>query len=175
MRRLTFKGFLRRYLQELSLENTSSVHKLLIEAESNNARLFEPLLIYIALSFDNDRLNSILKKSETLNDEYSRYFKTVLRENLEEYLSNSNDVPKEYTKIYRSYLSVRNRVESDNDTKARMRTKILKLIEDKGYSDYRVYKKLKINPGNYSAFFKQGKLDRLSLDKTREVLSFVNH
>ena len=50
MRKLTFEGFLKQYVAELSGVQTASVHKL-ADRMAENLRLKEPLFLY-ALTFD---------------------------------------------------------------------------------------------------------------------------
>ena len=50
MRKLTFEGFLKQYVAELSGVQTASIHKL-ANCLSENPRLKEPLFLY-ALAFD---------------------------------------------------------------------------------------------------------------------------
>ena len=50
MRKLTFKGFLKKYVAELAGVQTASVHKL-ADCMTENPRLKEPLFLY-ALAFD---------------------------------------------------------------------------------------------------------------------------
>ena len=50
MRKLTFEGFLKQYVVELSGVQTASVHKL-ADCMTENPRLKEPLYLY-ALAFD---------------------------------------------------------------------------------------------------------------------------
>ena len=50
MRKLTFEGFLKQYVVELSGVQTASVHKL-ADCMTENPRLKEPLFLY-ALAFD---------------------------------------------------------------------------------------------------------------------------
>ena len=50
MRKLTFEGFLKQYVAELSGVQTASVHKL-ADRMAKNPRLKEPLFLY-ALTFD---------------------------------------------------------------------------------------------------------------------------
>ena len=46
MRELTFEGFLRRYVRELSAQDTLDVSKLAQEAQQEKPRLREPLFLY---------------------------------------------------------------------------------------------------------------------------------
>ena len=50
MRKLTFEGFLKQYVADLSGVQTASIHKL-ADCSQDNPRLKEPLFLY-ALAFD---------------------------------------------------------------------------------------------------------------------------
>ena len=61
MRKLTFEGFLKQYVVELSGVQTASVHKL-ADCMTENPRLKEPLYLY-ALAFD--KVDLLLRYTET--------------------------------------------------------------------------------------------------------------
>ena len=55
-----------------------------------------------------------------------------------------------------------------------MYDRIVLLQQEKGITNYAVYKALKLNPGNANAFLKNGDVSKLSLDTVRCILEFVN-
>ena len=91
---------------------------------------------------------------------------TALREQCER-------LPDGYHKVWRSYLSVKNRVHTDADTKELMRKKLLRLQEKNGVSNYRIYTDLQLNPGNVNAWLKHGKSEKVSLNNARMMLRYV--
>ena len=48
MRQLTFSGFTKKYVEELSLSKTSAIYQLVREATTKNRRLKEPIYLYAA-------------------------------------------------------------------------------------------------------------------------------
>jgi len=76
MRKLTFEGFLKQYVAELSGVQTASVHKL-ADCMAENPRLKEPLFLY-ALTFDKVDLllrytanSAVAAEYEQLSNRYS--------------------------------------------------------------------------------------------------------
>ena len=76
MRKLTFEGFLKQYVVELSGVQTASVHKL-ADCMTENPRLKEPLYLY-ALAFDKVDLllrytvnRAVAAEYEQLSNRYS--------------------------------------------------------------------------------------------------------
>lgn len=86
MRKLTFEGFLKQYVAELSGVQTASVHKL-ADCMAENPRLKEPLLLY-ALTFDKVDLllrytatSAVAAEYEQLSNRYSLAQMLLLLEN----------------------------------------------------------------------------------------------
>ena len=76
MRKLTFEGFLKQYVAELSGVQTASIHKL-ADCLSENPRLKEPLFLY-ALAYDKVELllrytanSTVVAEYEQLSNRYS--------------------------------------------------------------------------------------------------------
>ena len=82
-------------------------------------------------------------------------------------------LPNEYHKVWRSFQSQKNRVQSDDHTKELMRLKVKRLQERCGVSNYRIYTDLNLNPGNVNAWLKHGVADKVSLDTARRTLRYV--
>ena len=91
----------------------------------------------------------------------------------EMFVSGSEEVPAEYTKVWRSYLSRKNRGQADDHTKELMRQKVKRLQEKYGVTNYRIYTDLRLNPGNLNAWLKHGDSDKVSLDTARKTLRYV--
>lgn len=175
MRELTFKGFLGVYVKQLSKQNTKSLYKLAREAATINPRLAEPLLLYAMLD-GKELLLLRATKNSRLYGQYSllinRYTISSLYKSFEE---NSGDLPEEYHKVWRSYMSRRNRGKADDHTKELMRKKVKVLQERKKISNYRIYTDLNLNPGNLNAWLKYGVADKVSLDTARRALDYVQN
>ena len=98
MRKLTFEGFLKQYVAELSGVQTASVHRL-ADCMTENPRLKEPLYLY-ALAFDKVELllrytvnSAVVAEYERLSDRYSLAQMLLLLEN------QSHELPEGYLKV----------------------------------------------------------------------------
>ncbi len=156
MRELTFKGFLKMYIKDLSDENTLCITKLHQEAKSNY-RLREPLLLY-----------SHMISYANMSDSYLSRFSDV-----EKALKNDL-MTEEYQKVYRSYLAKKNRMSSENHTKLLLRQRILEIQKAKGITNYRVYADLKLNPGNINDYLKNGNPTKVSLQVAQEIFDYLS-
>lgn len=173
MRKLTFSGFLQKYVRELSEQNTMSLYKLANEATRKNPRLREPLLLYALFKDKADVLLSATKDKQ-LHTEYASLLELFDKARmLEALMSQSSNLPSGYLKIWKSYLSEKNRIATDNQTKVLMRNQIVRLQNEKHVTNYRLYVDLGLNPGNLNAFLKHGDSSKLSLDTSRKVLNYL--
>ena len=170
MRDLSFAGFLKSYVRSLSLAETNSLYKLAKEASDENPRLCEPLLLYAVFT---DKTDVLLRaaKAHTLYLDYKnladKYDKASFTAALQDA---SSPLPEEYKKVWRSYLSKKNRLQNDNHTKELMRNKVVELQKAKGVSNYRLYADLGLNPGNFNAWMKYGDSNKVSLATARQTV-----
>ena len=72
MRKLTFEGFLKQYVAELSGVQTASIHRL-ADCLSENLRLKEPLFLH-ALAFNKVELLLRYTANSTIAAEYEQLF-----------------------------------------------------------------------------------------------------
>ena len=172
MRALTFQGFLKNYLRQLSGVGTESANKLL-EMARINPRLKAPLVLYAKASLPKNRLGGLQNKNAWLAEQIDLYFSDA--ENEKELLQTlkENRVPDEYKKVHQSYLAKRDKIKQEQELKDLIRAKVKRLAEEKKISDYRVYKDLGINSGNYHAFVHQGDVSKLGLDRARQMLEYL--
>lgn len=167
MKPLTFKGFLKVYLSELSLCGTSSVRKLEKEVDSN-LRLLEPLVLYAKmtltkeqlLKFKNKRVMGALKELQQYSD-------------LEQALKNKK-LPEAYQKVYNSYLVKTNRVKNEEHTKSLMLPRIKEMQQQKHITNYRIYTDLHLNPGNVNDFLTNGNVSKLSLKTAERIFDYIS-
>jgi len=111
MRELTFTGFLKSYVRALSAAETNSLYKLTKEAADENPRLREPLLLYAKFTDNTDVLLRAAKKT-ALYSEYKNLANRYDKAGFEAALQNaSSPLPEEYKKVWRSYLSKKNRLQ----------------------------------------------------------------
>ncbi len=172
MRKLTFEGFLKQYVAELAGVQTASVHKL-ADCLDENPRLKEPLFLY-ALAFDKVDLllrytvnSAVVAEYERLSDRYSLAQMLLLLEN------QSPELPEGYLKVWCSYCSVRDAALADNGTKELIHRRVLELQQKKKLTNYRLYKDLKLNPGNVNAWLKHNDSSKMSLDCARKTYQYA--
>ncbi len=173
MRQLTFKGYLTRYVRELSYQDTNSLYKLTQEAAENNPRLIEPLFLY-ALYTKNLEVLLRAAKHTSKYDVFTSFAERYNEADMDSlFENNSAELPDAFRKTWRSYQSIKNRTVSDNQTKDFMRRKIVRLQESKRITNYRIYNGLGLNPGNVNAWLKTGASEKVSLETARKILQFV--
>ena len=172
MRKLTFEGFLKQYVTELSGVQTASIHKL-ANCLHENPRLKEPLYLY-ALAFDKVNLllrytkgNDCFAEYEQLSNRYSLAQMLLLLEN------QSLELPEGYLKVWRSYCSVRDAALADNDTKELIHRRVVEIQQKKHLTNYRIYADLKLNPGNVNAWLKHNDSSKMSLDCARQIYKYA--
>lgn len=113
MAELTFQKFLKTYVRQLSEQNTISIIRLAEEASSTNYRLREPLLLYALSTGQSDKLLCATKDA-SLYKEYHRILTTYLNEQVMAILADGTDeLSENYHKVWRSYVSVRDRSQGD--------------------------------------------------------------
>ena len=173
MRQLTFKGYLHQYVRTLSNAKTNGLYQLAYEAATNNPRLREPLLLYALFSNKEEVLLKAIKDNK-LYLEYTYYLEKYNAQTMEQALINcDNTLPERLTRVYQSYLVIRNKVQNENHTKLLMHNRILKLQKEKRVSTYRIFTDLNLNHGNVNAFLKHGDCSKLSLAKVRSTLEYL--
>ena len=171
MRELSFSGFLKQYLPTLSDLNTFSVRKLM-QASQTNPRLREPLFLYALETGKTDLMEQYAAPNSCFTTWCQSYSKNQMQNALAQ---EDPSVPENFHKVWRSYQSVKNRVQRDNHTKSLMRSKILRLQKEKHLTTYRMYSALQMNPGNMNAWLKHGDDGKVSLESARKVLHFAQN
>ncbi len=163
MRELTFRGYLQQQLCELSGCNSKSLYKFARLAQSN-ARLKNVLGLYLNYYVEEKLKKQLCKKFPPLNEECNRLNGVAVED-----LSLS-----EYRTIYENYLNYKSRKVNDDKIKDLMQKRIIEVQEEKGITNYRIYKALNLNPGNVNAFLKNGDTGKVGLDTVRRMLAYVN-
>jgi hypothetical protein len=194
MRKLTFKGFLPKYIKQLSHQSTINIKKLVREVCETNPRLREPLCLYALYHEKQDALLKEAKRVEnkelehmqdkffvkipfppTLYEEFSelsnKYTADAMTNALE---SKSSELKIEYKKVWNSYKCLQNGSNNDRETKEFIRRKVQKLIQEKNISCACICKELNLDPGNFSAWISKGNNDRIGLRSARKVLEYLN-
>ena len=169
MRELTFQGFLKNYIKKLSISNSLDFNKLVLEIQKN-PRIKEPLYLYSVVSNKQTRLKQLLES----NVDYINFKHMINNHNLNDLLdSNKSSLKNEYIKVWKSYISKRNKLQSTNHTKQLILNKVIEYKELKNISNYRIYTDLNLNHGNINAWLKHGECDKVSLDTARKVLKYI--
>jgi len=172
MRKLTFEGFLKQYVAELSGVQTASIHKL-ADCLSENPRLKEPLFLY-ALAYDKVELLLRYTANSTIAAEYEQLSNLYSREQVLALLQNqSAELSEGYLKVWRSYCSIRDAALADNDTKELIHRRVVEIQQKKHLTNYRIYADLKLNPGNVNAWLKHNDSSKMSLDCARQIYKYA--
>ena len=171
MRELTFPGFLKSYVRELSLSHSTGVRVLAKEAAERNSRLREPLYLYALLTGQIELLQKSVRGTalaaayKELPDDPAEMEKQLRAE--------PSELPEAYRKVWHSYLVYRERGKRDEETKELIRRQIVHLQAERGVSNYRLYTSLGLNPGNLNAWLKHGDGKKVSLKTARAVLEQI--
>ena len=173
MRKLTFPSFLARYLKELSVNETSAPFKLTKELD-HNLRLLAPLCLYAACTMNDEQLEKLFRRSEQVRLEFeARPFLRGSPALPEDFLPQLPDANDPYRKCWKSYVSVRDRYQSELHPTQLMVKKIRQLQAQLGLSNYRIYRDLGLNPGNANAFLTHGDCTKVSLNTARRTLQYL--
>ena len=155
MRRLTYKGFLKRYVREVSGLETNNLYTLSYVACKELPRLRYPLYAY-AKEYEKLRELELAMKKHGFNF-------TVLTSNIEW----------EQAKLIQVYDYHNNNRTNEERVKSLMHTKIVQLKNQKGVSNYRIYKDLGLNSGNANAFIKYGDTSKMALSTAERMLEYL--
>ncbi len=173
MRQLTFPGFLESYVRALAGENTLALPKL-AQLSRSEPRLVEPMLLWVVTKGRADRLASLLKGRDDLQQELTTLVELQSAGSLESALAAEDArLRPEYSKAWRSYLVRRDAAARDAELRLEARKRVLALESRKGVTRYRMAKDLGLNPGNLHAFLTQGDPSKLSLDRVAELLEYL--
>ena len=167
MKQLTFLGFLKKYLKDLSLCESCSVTKLEKELDKN-IRLLEPLTLYIKMIMTETQISSI--KNQKLQ---ASLLQTNNISNVEEALQREI-MSENFQKVYTSYKFYINKKDRENNMKKIMLKRIQKLQKEKQISNYKIYTNLHLNAGNINAFLSNNNVEKLSINTAEKILQYVS-
>lgn len=172
MRKLTFKGYLQKYVKSLSLSGTNDI-KRLAEEVPKNYRLAEPLVLYALSVNKRNRLLQVATDPHLKN--LIHYFPEQLSwdDILLAFVNNEKNYPSEIRKVYSSYISQRDRQKANSHTKALMLERSRQLQQEKRVTTYRIYTDLKLNHGNVNAYLKNGDINKVGLEVAEKVLDYL--
>ena len=162
MRKQNFKGYLKEYLIDVSGLNTLSVAKLYKNIKKNY-RIRDALVLYSALTNKRDRLNKCSK------GEYKDVLALIKQDN---FLIEYQDY--DFKKIYEDYQNKLKSKQNDDFFKSKLRSKIIKTMNEKKISKYRIYTDLKLNPGNVNAYLKNDNPNKVSSSLAKRIYRYVD-
>ncbi len=162
MRKLTFETFLKQYLVDVSGQQTLSVSKL-IKLSKHNVRIIDPLILY---SLFENKMELLLKK---MNKNKYPLLGELTKNN---YLDNQFNQYYSFQKIHETYVQRTNYYEYDNQVKSLIRINILKMMEEKRITTYRIYTDLKTNPGNINDFIKNNNTKKVSSKLVKDIYNY---
>ena len=172
MRELTFKGFLSKYVKELSDSGTLNISALCKEAVSYNHRLRAPLLLYAAVHQKTALLRSSLKEPGC-GGELTVWLDLLESSDPVELLKKGL-LPDEFQKVWTSFIARHDIPENETGLKSAMRQKIIQMQRSKNCSNYRLYKDLQLNPGNINSWLKNGDNTKVSYRTAARIVSYLS-
>ena len=122
-----------------------------------------------------EEVKQYLHLDSDAEDDYLRILIILAGEMCENYtrLAMPDELPESYLKVWRSYCSVRDAALADNDTKELIHRRVLELQQKKKLTNYRLYKDLRLNPGNVNAWLKHNDSSKMSLDCARQIYKYA--
>ena len=176
MRQLTFSGFLRQYVKELSYCGTNDIRLLAKEVPEKNHRLTEPLVLYALSVGKGDYLRRVAEDSFLLAESFrfdGMSLSDVVSLLIDELDRKTGAVAYSYVKVYQSYVYFRDRQKNHNHTKMLMRDRINELRLQKNISAYRIYTDLNLNHGCVHAYLKNGNVKGIGLKTVMRILEYM--
>jgi hypothetical protein len=177
MRQLTFEGYLKKCLSVRSDCKSSSLKKLSEEATECNPQLREPLILYAFFIHSRESVSRLFRCSSGLIQEYESIDSQYASPNelMQTFQSGNCNLSEAYQNLYKEYTYLKNRKYNEYITKSLIKRKILTLQGEKCITDYRLYTSLRINPGNFNAFMKHDRYNKLSLDIIESMLDYLEN
>ena len=172
MRQLTFKGFLRQYVKELSYCGVSDIRVLAREVPKGSYRLVEPLVLY-AMAIGKDVYLRRVSEDSFLITEAFRFEDMSFNGVISLLENETSTVPYNYIKVYQSYVLFRDKQKNQNHSKMLMRDKINELRKQKNVSAYRVYTDLGLNHGCVHDYLKNGNVKGIGLNTAKRILQYL--
>lgn len=173
MKTKSFPSYLETYVKKLAEENTLGLFRL-EKLCSENVRLLEVTGLY--LLFSEEKQQTLLKhqrKLPRLMNTHTKFKKRYQGVNLN---ALDDDVKKlspfdPLRKTYESYQASGNLAKKQR--KALYHRQIMKLKTKHRISAYRIYNSLGLNHGNTHDFLKNKALNKLSLEKVKQIQAFL--
>lgn len=168
---LTFKGFLRGYLRELSGERTDSLHALCALSASEAPRLAEPLFLF-ALSQGKENYLARLSRGTWMEAEYGKLAALASGETDAEAFA-ADSAPERYRNVVRAYRARKDSALADRRVNSLMREKTISALQESKITYYRLCKDLDLNMGNVYAYLGKGDTSKVSRDTARRIMEYA--
>ena len=168
MNELSFPGFLIRYVKGLSQANTLDIQKLAGEATTTNIRLQAPLVLYAVTSGKSYILKRHLQ-GKVNGRSMLRMLEQFSPENVETKLIHA-DAPREYLKVWDSYLVARDAPKRDAEAKAAMRERILQLQAETGIGIRQICREIGLSPCNVYIWLRDGVSTKVGYRSAKRIL-----
>src|SRR5690554_6197117 len=167
MRRWTYKSFLKDYVGKLSYKDTLHLNSLLNEAENDNPRLREVLLLHMLENYGEKVTMSKLSYYHNLQELFENYKNTLLNQNYK--YDNNNP----FYKVHNSFLVKRDYYKNQENYKIKLLEQIKKSIDDNKISKYKIYTRLNLNPGNINFAIKHLDSSKISEHNLEKIYEFI--
>ena len=174
MRELTFGGFLKKYLVDLSGQKGENLSYLAKRADNENPRLKEPLILYAYFCKEPQTVKRQFANSSSYKEfcDFSQRFKS--KQEAMKYLNEDKPFD-DYCKVYKSYIAKRDRKNFEKDLKSDIREEILSALNNKSVTAYMVVKEesLNLNKSNFYSFLR-GNMGCLTISSAYNVMKYLN-
>ena len=172
MRKRSFTSFLKQYTNSLSSDDSLSLAKAERQG-ANDARFLAVCALWL---FFDRKASLVLERNRhrypTLDRAWSelRTRHTGLAVNdVSKYVTGLD----RFDEMRKAYESYRNLIlDKEASVKRILRMEILSEMERKHITKYRIYHRLKLNPGNTNDFLKNDHVDKLSTERIRSILAY---
>lgn len=172
--RLTFRGWLLSYCQELTGLKTTSVKKLAAAVEDNAPHASAAVFL---LAVNEEKLDSLLEHvfEPDLREEWN-YIASMLPENQTDAEAFARlayrGLPSRYRKVLDAYDAIAEGQENDSRAKTLMAEKTIAALARAGRSRYRLCRDLGLNEGNVYAWL-AGDPSKVSRDTARRAWHYA--
>ncbi|MCL1848040.1 MAG: hypothetical protein FWF91_08810 [Coriobacteriia bacterium] len=173
MSRLTFVGWLKLELVRMSGGRATSLHKLAIQAQEDNPRLAEPLLLFAMETGAAARLMSYISDRQ-IEGEYREILELCRNGSILELEEDEeSNLPWSYQKLLSNWRSAEGKAQRIENSKRLRLERSLQLMKEKHVTNAQVYQALRLNPGNTNAYLKHRDTSKLSLENTTRIMKYL--
>ncbi|MBR2836083.1 MAG: hypothetical protein IKE43_10325 [Coriobacteriales bacterium] len=169
---LTFKGFLRSYVRELTGRETDSLKILCASVAKKTPTAKEALMVFAAIQHKAHYLAKLAHNTWMETEYVEIADKIDAFKDVETFLQ-SHDAPERYRKVWNSFIAKRDAIQADRRIIAIMRDKTLEALDTLNITIYQICQELGLNKGNVYAYINSGDTSKVSRDTARRILQYV--